>query len=315
MSAVAGDHVPRRSQPVRLIAVDMDGTLLDPNDEVTAATVDAIAAARRAGIAVVPVTGRPERLVWDKAAKAGLGPLGVGGNGALLLDLVAGEVLVRHGFDGTAASRVVDLLRREVPGICLAADVGTLFFYERGTLDGLHLAERPGRLPVDDLGPAVAGGCLKLVARRPELTSIELAGLVSPLLRHGLPYDLEPAPRPTEGGDAEQPSAERAAGLNDSHPDDLAEVTASDVEWVDIGPPGLTKATGLALLCRRLGIDLGEVAAVGDHYNDLPMLRAVGHPYAMGNALPEVKAAAGRVLPTNAEDGVAALIHEVITPH
>lgn len=304
-----------RSNPVRLIAVDMDGTLLDPNDEVTAATVDAIATARRAGIAVVPATGRPERLVWDKAAKAGLGPLGVGGNGAILLDLVAGRVLVRHGFDGAAAGGVVELLHHEVPGIRLAADVGSLFFYERGTLDDLQLVERPGRLPVDDLRPAVADGCLKLVARRPDLTSLELAGLVSPLLRHGLPYDLEPAPRDTEGGDNAHPAAERVAGINDSHPGDLAEVTASDVAWVDIGPPGLSKATGLAQLCGRLGIDLSEVAAVGDHYNDLPMLRAVGHPFAMGNALPEVKRAAGRVLPTNAEDGVAALIREVIAAH
>ena len=71
----------------RLVATDMDGTLLDPDGRVTARTSAAVATARAAGIHVVPVTGRPPQALWDLAAAAGLGPLGVCSNGSALVDL------------------------------------------------------------------------------------------------------------------------------------------------------------------------------------------------------------------------------------
>ncbi len=270
---------------VRLIAVDMDGTLLDPDDKVTPATVDAIARAREAGVPVVPVTGRPERLIWNVAAEAGLGPLGVGANGALILDLDVGTVIERTGFGGPAAIALVDTLRRGVPGLAIAADEGDRFVYEPGVLAGLALRSRSERsqserLEVADIRDCVARGCLKLVARRADLSSRQLAALIAPLLHN-------------EAGD-------------------LATVTASDIAWVDIGPPGLSKATGLLAVCRRLGIAMGDVAAIGDHFNDLPMLAAVGLPFAVANAIPEVLAAAARVMPSNADDGVAVFIDEIL---
>jgi hydroxymethylpyrimidine pyrophosphatase-like HAD family hydrolase len=298
--------VPNATSPdIRLVAVDLDGTLLDPHDRVTARTREAIARARASGLRVIPATGRPDRLVWDVAAEAGLGPLGVCSNGAVLIDLEAGTILSRNGFTGPEAEVIVDILRRVAPEVALGIDEGDLFVHEHGLFDGLDLPARSGRLAVDDLRRRVRGGCLKFVARRADLTSVDLAAIVSPALRGGAA--LVGGPVPT----ADRHAAERA-GMDHVGPADLAEVTASDIAWVDIGPAGLSKATGLADVCRRLGLDLSEVAAIGDHYNDLPMLRAVGLAGAMGNAVPEALDAATVIMPTNAEDGVAAFLDLIV---
>jgi hydroxymethylpyrimidine pyrophosphatase-like HAD family hydrolase len=296
---------------VQLIAVDMDGTLLDPDDRVTKATIAAVARARDAGLPVVPVTGRPERLIWDVAAEAGLGPLGVGVNGAVLLDLESGSILERHGFDGPAAVALVDLLRAEVPDIALAVDEDELFAYEPGLLDGLDLIPRRGRVAHDDVRAVAARGCLKLVARVPGVSSLDLAAIVSPLLRNTPTDEAQSAPGSADAG-RRVPDEGNPSGMDRDAPGDLGEVTASDIAWIDIGPPGLSKATGLTELCRRLGVHLDDVAAIGDHYNDLPMLRIVGLPVAMGNAIPDLLALAARVMPTNAEDGVAVFINEIL---
>jgi hydroxymethylpyrimidine pyrophosphatase-like HAD family hydrolase len=291
---------------IRLIAVDMDGTLLDPSDQVRPATTAAVRRAREAGLPVVPVTGRPERLIWGPAATAGLGPLGVGANGAVLVDLEAQEVVYRHDFAGDDAVKIFDMVKEAVPGVLIAVDKGDRFAHEPGLFDGLAMADRGGsargRSEVDDLRAVAATGCLKLVARHREYSSLDLAGIIGPLLQEDSPY--------AEDGDG-TPSA--ASWMDHDAPGDLAEVTASDIAWIDIGPPGLSKATGLTELCQRLDIHLDEVAAIGDHFNDLPMLKIVGLPVAMGNAIPEVLAAVDRVMPSNEEDGVAVLIDEILS--
>jgi hydroxymethylpyrimidine pyrophosphatase-like HAD family hydrolase len=300
---------------VQLIAVDMDGTLLDPDDRLTPATIAAVGRARAAGLPVVPVTGRPERLIWDVAAEAGLGPLAVGVNGAVILDLEAGSILERHGFSGPAAVAIVDLLRSGVPGLSLAVDEGDLFAYEPGVLRGLDTPSRQGRVAYDDVREVAGLGCLKLVARVPGMSSLDLAAIVSPLLG-ATPTDGAAQPRPGGHGPADKvgngPHPAKNADMDRDSPGDRAEVTASDLAWIDIGPPGLSKATGLDEVCRRLGVHLDDVAAIGDHYNDLPMLRVVGLPVAMGNAIPDVLNIAARVMPSNAEDGVATFISEIL---
>ena len=100
---------------LRLVATDLDGTLLDPDGRVTARTARAVAAARARGIHVVPVTGRPPQATWALAAAAGLGPLGVCANGAVIVDLERGEVLEVSEIAGAIATGLVDLLRRAVP--------------------------------------------------------------------------------------------------------------------------------------------------------------------------------------------------------
>lgn len=87
--------------------------------------------------------------------------------------------------------------------------------------------------------------------------------------------------------------------------------TTSGHGAIDLIVPGAHKASGLARLCERWGIDPADCAAFGDGGNDIEMLRYVGHPYAMANASDEVKEAAGNVCPSNEEQGVLSTLEEL----
>jgi len=84
--------------------------------------------------------------------------------------------------------------------------------------------------------------------------------------------------------------------------------------YFDLLIPGVNKAVGLQVLMDRWGIDAGEVAAFGDSYNDVEMLRMAGHAYAMGQAPDDIKETAGNVAPTNDEDGELAVLEGLLGP-
>jgi Cof subfamily protein (haloacid dehalogenase superfamily) len=269
----------RRSPPldlaqVRLVATDLDGTLLDPNGRITARTARAVNAARAGGIHVVPVTGRPPQATWAIATDAGLGPLGVCANGAVIVDLERAEVLEISEIAGAIATGLVDLLRRAVPDILLASDDLERFCYERGffaaPVDWEETLEE-----VDDIRPVVATGCIKLIARTSETTAPQLIELL-----------------------------EREVG-------EVGHVTTSGLDWVDIGAPQVSKAYALERVCDRLGVGIDEVVAVGDNRNDLSVLAWATSAMAPANAIPDVLAVVERVLPANADDGVACLLEEL----
>ncbi|MGH9077537.1 MAG: HAD family hydrolase [Acidimicrobiales bacterium] len=262
------------SAPVRLVATDLDGTLLGAGGRVGRRTRDALHAARDAGVLVVPVTGRPPEGMWPVITGCALGPLGVCSNGAVLVDVEARAVLEVVRIGAEVASRLVGVLRQVVPGILLASDNLDGFVYERGFFPGP--VDWEDRLTeVDDIAPATLGGCVKLVARR--------AGWSAPDLVATLQSEL-----------AEE-----------------AHVTTSGLDWVDVGLLGITKAYALDRLCDRLEVSVAEVVAVGDNHNDLPVLGWAGTAMAPANAIPEVLAMVDRVLPANTDDGVAVLLEEL----
>jgi len=259
---------------VRLVATDLDGTLLDADGRVTARTAHAVARARAAGIHVIPVTGRPPQAVWELAGAAGLGPLGVCANGAAIVDLERHEVVEVEQIAGEICTGLVDLLRGAVPGILLAADDLDCFSYERGffavPVDWQEKLEE-----VADIRQVVAAGCIKLIARLPGMSALRLIETL-----------------------------ERKVG-EEGH------VTTSGLDWVDIGGPQVSKAYALERVCDRLGVAWSEVIAVGDNHNDLSVLAWAGSAMAPANAIEEVLAVAERILPANFDDGVACLLEEL----
>ena len=259
---------------VRLVATDMDGTLLDPGGRVTARTTRAVALARAAGIHVIPVTGRPPQALWELASIAGLGSHGVCSNGAALVDLDQGLLIEVEEVAGEIATALVDLIREAVPGVLLATDDLECFSYERGFFP-MPVDWQEKLAEVDDVRPIVATGCIKLIARTDGTTAADLIRLLE-----------------AEVGE-------------------VGHVTTSGLDWVDVGPPGVSKAYALERLCDRLGIHLNEVVAVGDNHNDLSVLAWAGQAMAPANAIPEVLAMVDRVLPSNAEEGVAVLLEEL----
>jgi hydroxymethylpyrimidine pyrophosphatase-like HAD family hydrolase len=259
---------------IRLVASDLDGTLLRPDGTVSARTRDAVAAARRAGLTVVVVTGRPPRSLAPIAADLGLGGIAICANGAIIWDLDAATMVDISPLAAEAAVGMVRGLRRAIPGALFAVELERGFGREAGWADD-------GLPPVPD---ALEGDALELVT----------GPVVKLLLRHPTMPHAEVARRAREVVGEE------------------AVVTWAGARVVEISAAGVTKAWALERLCDRLGIHPEEVVAVGDMENDLAMLGWAGHAVAVANAQQNVLDAADEVTASNLDDGVAQLLERLV---
>lgn len=259
---------------MRLVATDLDGTLLRPDGTVSQRTVCAIRAARDAGLHVIPITGRPPRVTWDIAREAGVGPLGVCSNGAVVVDISAMEVIEIETIGADVAAGIVTMLREIFPGAVFAVEEMDSFTHEAGFIE-TSWGWREGTEIVDDIIQAVTSACLKLIVRRPGWSAATLLAQL------------------------EEQVAEKG------------HVTSSGLDWVEIGAAGISKAYATERVCRRLGIAVGEVLAIGDNHNDLTVLAWAGRAAAPANAIEEVLATVQMVLPPNEEDGVAQLLEQL----
>lgn len=289
--------VPHRPK-ARLIATDLDGTLLRDDKSVSDRTVAALAAAEEAGIEVFFVTGRPARwmdVVSDHVHGHGLA---ICGNGAAVVDLHGGPgshrfVKLRELRRETALD-VVHLLRAAAPGTSFAVERSGGLHHEP-TYPPLHLEPGESVAPAEKLlaentgaasegsdgseGSAVADQpILKVLAYHPELAPDDFLVVA------------------------------RAAVL------DRAAITRSSPSaLLEISGPGVSKASTLELCCAERGITPEEVVAFGDMPNDIEMLTWAGTSYAMGNAHPDVIAAASGRTVANNEDGVAVVIEQILS--
>jgi Cof subfamily protein (haloacid dehalogenase superfamily) len=283
-SATRQPDTPAFTVPPRLIATDLDGTLLRDDQSVSARTVAALAAAEDAGIEVFFVTGRPARwmdVVSDHVHGHGLA---ICGNGAAVVDLHGGPgahrfVKVRE-LARQNALVAVKLLRDAAPGTVYAVEQ-TYGFYQEPAYPKLHMEVPDLLAPAEELlapdAPGAREPVLKILAYHPE---------------------LDP--------DAFLTLARLAVG-------DRATITRSSPSaLLEISGPGVSKASTLALCCAERGISHEEVVAFGDMPNDVEMLTWAGRSYAMGNAHPDVVAAASGRTVANNDDGVAVIIERIL---
>lgn len=261
----------------RLIATDLDGTLLREDKSVSERTVRALAAAEAAGIEVFFVTGRPARWMDVVSAHVHGHGLAICANGAAVVDLHrGGRVVEVYPIERADAFTVVRALRAAAPG--------TSFAVER-TTDFSHEAEYP----------LVAVGASTPIAPAEKLIADGAAPVIKILASH-----------PTLAPDAFLSLARTAAGEHGSF------TRSSPSALLEIGGPGVSKARTLARCCARRGIAAEDVVAFGDMPNDIEMLTWAGTSYAMANAHPDVLAATDRRTDSNDEDGVAAVIEEIL---
>jgi Cof subfamily protein (haloacid dehalogenase superfamily) len=259
---------------IRLVASDLDGTLLRPDETVSDRTRAALASAKEAGITVVLVSGRPPRSLGPIAERIGVGGIAICANGAVVWDLDAGTVLDSSPLAADLAARLVHALREAIPGALFAVELESGFGREAGWSDGL-IAAAPGALEADAL-ELIRGPVSKLLVRHPTMAFAEVAE-----------------------------RARQAVG-------DDAVATWAGLRLVEISAAGVTKAFALERLCRRLGIAADEVVAVGDMPNDLAMLDWAGTAVAVANATQEVLDAADEVTAANVDDGVALLLERIL---
>lgn len=248
----------------RLIALDVDGTLVDNTNELSAAVRKSVRALREAGIEIVISTGRAIPGVLDTTAKLGFTDgHAVASNGAIVFSYDPVEVLHAVTFDASDAVRRV--LEQVPDAIVAVEEIGVGFRVNREFPAG----EVSGQFVVEDVESLIAEPVTRVVIRSTDHTSEEFTAIVDDLGLTGTNYFI--------GYSA----------------------------WLDLAPAGVSKASGLDFVCRRLGIDQSDVLAVGDGNNDLEMLEWAGRGVAMGHAPETLKAVADAITGTIDDDGLA----------
>ena len=274
---------------VRLIAVDIDGTLVDSLSRVTPANRAAIQKAQELGTSVVLVTGRRFRTSAPVARDLGLDLPIIAHNGALIRHGITALVEYHRPLPSEAA--------RAAASIALACGVHPVAHYALCG-EGRALVQRSpgGRDPwLSDW-----------VARNVDVVD-EVADLRAALAQE--PTALTIPARPSEGAWLqvllEREIGACAAVFQATYPD-------MGLTFLDVVHPECSKASALQLVASRLGINSGEIMAVGDNYNDLPLLASVGTPVVMGNAPDDLKRLGFHVTLSNDEDGLAAAIEAFV---
>ncbi|MFC4454960.1 Cof-type HAD-IIB family hydrolase [Deinococcus sonorensis] len=261
---------------MRLIATDLDGTLLGPDGQVSPRNRAALQQAQRRGWPAVLVTGRPSRMVLPMARDLQLEGYAICSNGAMTLDLHTGQPVDTQPIPEAVLHRLLPQLRAALPGVAFGLEWGDNMLH-----DALY---RPAEDAPDDVltaylpgAPRRPGPVLKLMVRHPELAPALLAARITEL----------------GGGEV--------GG------------TSSGAAFAEIHVAHVSKAYALEWLCARLQVAQADTVVFGDAPNDLPMLSWAGHAVAMGNADDEVKALADEVTLSNAEDGVAVVIERLLS--
>jgi Cof subfamily protein (haloacid dehalogenase superfamily) len=280
-----GGGVLEHNQPperIKMLALDIDGTLLNPDGEITPRTREAVRAAQEAGIVVTLATARRYCNTANLAAELGLEGAVIVYDGALIITYPQNTIVATCRLQADVAQQTVDLLARHGvqpvvhPYLGLVEEVWTgppeLDNY---WLDAYFLAfsDQVRRMPIAAL----------------------CAGYPDPL--RVVAFDSE----------------EKIQSL-------VPEVATLPVNWTTIKRgnfgsaelavmhPECSKASGVVIVAKKLGIPMQEVMAVGDNNNDLEMLRIAGWSVAMGQASAHVRAAANVVTASNAENGAAQAI-------
>lgn len=267
----------------RMIALDIDGTLLNSRKEVTAACADAVREAAQEGKVVVFNTGRA---VSELAEFFPLLPdirWAVFASGAGLYDIQKGKTFALRGIPRSDADAILALARtKDLMPQLVIGDRDVIQSSHMAHLDHFHMGiyrplyERAMTLVPDAY--SYAESC------REDFLKINL-------------YHADPAERVR--------TREQLSHLS-------VEKTYSEVSSLECSAAGVDKGSGLLRLCGELGIPASETAAVGDADNDIPMLRAAGLGIAMGNAARHVKEAADCVAADNDHDGCAEAIRMLL---
>lgn len=251
----------------KVVALDVDGTLLDwvdGREVMSTAVVEAVHRAGKAGAYVVVSTGRSVPGVLDATDLLGLeGGLAVASNGAVVFDHPPVELVHVVTFD---ASEAVAELLQHVPDAAVAVEeVGVGYRINKPFPAG----EIQGEMVLQSVAELVAEPVTRVIIRSPDASAEEFAELAGQLGLHGINYYV------------------------------------GYTAWLDLAPTGVSKASGLEVVVDRLGVDRTDVLAVGDGNNDVEMLRWAGRGVAMGQAPLEVQDAADDVTETVDRDGVA----------
>ena len=271
------------TSPIRLLAFDLDGTVLNDRKQLTPRTLAALTAAAERGVALVPATGRtaaglPAALLALPGVR-----YAITSNGARVMDLAAGRALRELYIPRAAALAAYDILAKYD---CLA----DLFQDGAGYTTAAHRAAAARFVP-ENLRAYV----LNTRQVVPDLRAF-IAGQERGIEKLTVFFLSE---------DERRRAWAEVAALG-------VDVVSSLPLNMEVNAAGVDKGAGLLALAGALGLSADALMAIGDGGNDTAMLRAAGLGVAMGNAFPEVKAAADFITADNNADGAARAVERFI---
>lgn len=261
---------------IQLLAIDLDGTLLDSSREIPEMHRKALKRAVEAGITVVFASGRVAKTIRPYAESLGLNPAMVCCNGAHVLAADGTEILHVH-LQHEAVQAAVRVAKNSNLQLNLYSRE-TLYFGHETPMRDLYLERvrvlTPEPLPHDSFGHIP----------------------ITKLLFVAEPEELEPIHRDPDG----------------FGPFPGASMVRSEREYLELLPAEANKGRGLATLAEAFGLSSNQVAAAGDYWNDLEMLQWAGFSGAMASAPDEVKAVADIVVPTSQEGGLSEFVEKIL---
>ena len=262
---------------VKLFVSDLDGTMLPDGNVVSAENIAAVRRAAAAGVTVTIATGRMFEAALPVARALGVDVPIISYNGGLIKS-PSGRVYEEHTVDSALAHNIIAFCKER--GWYIQSYSGGVLRYVEAC-DESRFYENSQQLTGqavgwDGLFAHTEGNCKLLLA--------------------------------TKGRDVTLARAEAMLAAFGERVD----VTRSADRLIEIVPKGISKASALKSLAGKLGISIAETMAIGDAYNDLPMLQAAGKSIAMGNAFPEVKEVTDYETLTCEENGLAAAIYHYV---
>ena len=260
----------------KLVATDLDGTLLRSDGSIDERTRRAIAAIEAAGVTFVICTARPPRWLRPLSEATGHRGWAVCANGGVIWDLHTDAMVEEFPVHVELAREVVRRLRAVLPDAAWAVERSGGFAHEPAYTPRWPV---PDDTVIDAIDALLEPPAVKLMLRHPELSADDLLAHARELL-----------------GDLVEVS-------HSSSHDTLLEISA----------PGVSKASALAGVCAELGVASDEVMAFGDMPNDLAMLSWAGWGVAVANAHADVIAAADEVTASNDEAGVARVLERLLS--
>ena len=271
---------------IRMIGLDMDGTLLTTEKELTEHTREVLREAIDRGVVVLPATGRPLAGIPEEVLKFPGVRYAVASNGARIVDLKESRVLYEDLVPYETGRRVLE--------ICSRYDSMLEIYY-----DGVGYAEEEKLKHLDEYVPRLPMARYIASSRRP------VADVRAMHEERKAPTDkVQALFRTTEECKKAWKEVEKEI------PD--IEITGALSNNIEVNAKGVNKGRGLLILGQLLGIRREEIMAVGDGSNDIAMLREAGLGVAMENATEAVKAAADVVTLSNDQEGAAAAIEKYV---
>lgn len=273
---------------IRIIAVDLDGTLLNSNLEISQANRQALAAASERGIRIVVITGRRYHSARPLLDSLAFPVTLVSSNGAVIRTL-SGDLL-HHNF-----------LPREIAVQALEAAIDYRPY-------AVAIFDNPGPGQVMMQQNAAPDGPLRWYLQTAQEYLLQVADLPAALpgdpiqvMFGGAPAFLEPLEHLL-----------RASAAGSRVHLTWTKYFDRDISLLDVMNLGCSKASGLQWLLEQMGCDASEVMAIGDNYNDLEMLQMAGCPVIMGNCTPGLASDGWHLTHSNDQDGVATAIHTLL---